>query len=121
MVRPFEATRGARQFPAVGAVGTPAATLTAGGKRAGPRAGVARRAAFFAAGGGRRGGRGGASAAGEPGCPVGMIRVPHPVFAGRPLSGDRSILQTLRGVTPTPVSPRPVNGPLWSRPVNAPA
>src|SRR5829696_4932182 len=68
MVRPFEATRGALQFAAVSAVATTAAIFTAGGRRSGARDGV--------------------SAAGEPGCPVGMIRVPHPVFAGRPLSGD---------------------------------
>jgi hypothetical protein len=57
---------------------------------------VATTAAIFTAGGRRSGARDGVSAAGEPGCPVGMIRVPHPVFAGRPLSGDRSILQALR-------------------------
>src|SRR4051794_12814503 len=101
MLRPFEATRGALQLAAVSAVATTAAIFTAGGRRSGARDGV--------------------SAAGEPGCPVGMIRVPHPVFAGRPLGGDRSILQTLRGVIPTSVFPRPVNGPLWPRSVNAPA
>src|SRR5215204_3018178 len=101
MVRPFEATRGELQFAAVSAVATTAAIFTAGGRRSGARDGV--------------------SAAGEPGCPVGMIRVPHPVFAGRPLSGDPVDSSDVEGSDPSPVSPRPVNGPLWPRSVNAPA